>query len=132
MCGKLFSVEHALCCPCGGLPIVRHNELRDITAGLLTELCHSDEVEPSLQPLSGESFQYRSANVEDEARLDVVANGFWERGQKAYFDVKVFNPFAPKHCSVSLPQYYRRAELEKKRKYVTEFDKTRLRRTKLR
>ena len=76
VCGKLFSVEHALCCPCGGLPIVRHNELRDITAGLLTELCHSVEVEPSLQPLSGESFQYRSANVEDGARLDVVANGF--------------------------------------------------------
>ena len=117
VCGKLFSVEHALCCPCGGLPIVRHNELRDITAGLLTELCHSVEVEPSLQPLSGESFQYRSANVEDGARLDVVANGFWERGQKAYFDVKVFNPFAPTHCSVSLPQCYRRAELEKKRKY---------------
>ena len=121
MCGKLFSVEHALCCPlccpCGGLPIVRHNELRDITAGLLAELCHSVEVEPSLQPFSGESFQYRSANVEDGARLDVVANGFWERGQKAYFDVKVFNPFAPTHCSVSLPQCYRRAELEKKRKY---------------
>ena len=46
-----------------------------------------------------------------------MANGFWERGQKAYFDVKVFNPFAPTHCSVSLPQCYRRAELEKKRKY---------------
>jgi len=29
----------------------------------------------------------------------------------------VFNPFAPTHCSVSLIQCYRRAELEKKRKY---------------
>jgi len=45
----------------------------------------------------------------------VVANGLWERGQKAYFDFRVFNfnPFAPKHCS--LPQCYRHAELEKKR-----------------
>ena len=52
-----------------------------ITTGLLTELCHSAEVEPSLQPLSGESFQHELANVEDEACLDVVANGFWEHGQ---------------------------------------------------
>ena len=41
---------------------------------------------------------------------------FWERGQKA-FDVKVFNPFTHTHCSVSLPQCYRCAKLEKKRKY---------------
>ena len=107
MCDKQFSVEHDLCCPCGSLPTIRHNELRYITAGLLTELCHSVEVEPSLQPLSGESFQHKSANVEDGAHLDVVANGFWERGQKAYFDVKVFNPFTPTHRSVSLPQCYR-------------------------
>ena len=37
--------------------------------------------------------------------------------QKAYLDVKVFNPFAPTHCSVSLTQYYRHAELANKRKY---------------
>jgi len=29
----------------------------------------------------------------------------------------VFNPFVPTHCSVSLTQCYRRAVLEKKRKY---------------
>ena len=47
-------------------------------------------VEPTLQPLTGEQFSYRSANVEDGAQLDVVAEGFWDRRQKAYFDVKVF------------------------------------------
>jgi len=31
-----------------------------------------------LQPLSGESFQFRSANTEYGAHLDVLANGFWE------------------------------------------------------
>ena len=36
ICGKNFSVEHALSCPHGGLPSVRHNELRDITAQMLT------------------------------------------------------------------------------------------------
>ena len=119
VCGKQFSVEHAICCPCGGLPTIRHNELQDITAGLLTEFCHkvTVEVEPSSQPLSGEFFQHRSATVEDGAPLDIVANGFWEHSQKAYFDAKVFNHFAPTHCFVSLTQCYRCAELEKKRKY---------------
>ena len=41
VCGKRFTVEHALGCPCGGYPSIRHNELRDITAELLTEVYHS-------------------------------------------------------------------------------------------
>ena len=64
-------------CPCGGFPSIRHNELRDITAELLTEVCHSVGVEPTLQPLTGEQLSYRSANVADGARLDVVAEGFF-------------------------------------------------------
>ena len=48
VCGKRFTVEHALGCPCGGFPSIRHNELRDITAELLTEVCHSVGVEPTL------------------------------------------------------------------------------------
>jgi len=67
VCGKRFTV-----------PSIRHNELRDITAGVLTEVCHSVEVEPTLQPLTGEQLSYRSANVEDGAILDVVAEGFWD------------------------------------------------------
>ena len=50
-------------------------------------------VEPSLQPLNGENFLYRSANTDSEARLDVKARGFWNRGQDAFFDVRVFNPY---------------------------------------
>ena len=65
VCGKQFTVEQTLGCPCGGFPSIRHNELRDITAELLTEVCHSVGVEPILQPLTGEQFSYRSANVED-------------------------------------------------------------------
>ena len=39
-CGKQFSVDHALSCSKGGFPSIRHNEIRDITATLLTEVCH--------------------------------------------------------------------------------------------
>ena len=55
---------------------IRHNELRDITADLLLEICHNVRIEPSLQPLPGEQFHYKSANVEDGAWLDVSAEKF--------------------------------------------------------
>ena len=49
----------------------------------LSEVCHNVAIEPVLQPLSGESFRYATANVEDGARLDVSAHGFWgSRHQK--------------------------------------------------
>ncbi len=35
-----------------GFPSIRHNEIRDITANLLTEVCHDVSVEPGLQPLT--------------------------------------------------------------------------------
>ena len=55
---------------------MRHNEVRDITATLLTEVCHGVTTEPHLQPLSGESFSHRSAITDDGARLDVAMYGF--------------------------------------------------------
>ena len=97
--------------------IHRHNELRDFTASLLTEVCHNVAIEPKLQPLDGETFQYRSANTDSEARLDVRARGFWNRGQDAYFDIRVFNPNAPSYRSQDLHHLYRRHEQEKKREY---------------
>jgi len=39
VCGASFTIEHALSCPRGGFPIVHHNEIRDVTANLLTEVC---------------------------------------------------------------------------------------------
>ena len=74
-----MTVEHAFSCPFGGFPSIRHNELRDITAALLSEVCSNVRTEPPLQPLSGEQFHYRSANVEDGARLDVSDKSFWGR-----------------------------------------------------
>ena len=47
-CGKSFSTDHAMICPFGGLPIARHNEIRDITAQWLNEVCADVEKEPSL------------------------------------------------------------------------------------
>ena len=35
VCGLAFSIDHALSCPMGGFPTLRHNELWDLTASLL-------------------------------------------------------------------------------------------------
>ena len=77
VCGSTFTVDHSLSCPYGGYPIHHHNELRDLTATLLKDVCHNICREPSLQPLSGESLFYRTASHQDGARLDVAADGFW-------------------------------------------------------
>ena len=117
-CGQPFSVEHALTCKTGGFPAVRHNEVRDITASLLTEVCHGVTTEPNLQPLSGESLSHRSAITEDGARLDVAMFGFWGgRFEKAFIDVRVFNPSAQSNRHGPLSSVYRKHEQEKRRHY---------------
>ena len=65
----------------GGFPSIRHNEIRNLTATLLTEVCNDVCIEPELQ---------------EGARLDIAANGFWGGTfERTYFDVRVFNPHAP-------------------------------------
>ena len=116
-CGASFDVDHALKCHKGGFLIQRHNELRDLTADLLAEVCKDVAVEPSLESLTGEKLKLASAISSDEARLDVSARGFWQRGQRAFFDVKVFNPNAQRHLGQTLAQCYISNEKDKKRSY---------------
>ena len=66
-----------LSCPTGGFPIMRHNELRDVTVNLLQEVCHDVCSEPHLQQLSGEVLNGRTSIRGDNARLDVSACGYW-------------------------------------------------------
>ena len=117
-CGHKFDIEHVLSCPSGGFPSIRHNEVRDLTAHLLTEVCHGVCTEPHLQPLDGEVLHHRSANSGDQARLDVAMFGFWGgRFEKAFLDIRVFNPSAKSNRSTTLKYTYRRHEQEKKRQY---------------
>ena len=118
VCGKNFTVDHALSCPRGGFPALRHNEIRDLTAQLLSETCPCVSTEPELQPLSGETLTYSTSNTQDGARLDVRAEGFWgDRRQSAFFDVRVFNPLAPSNRCLTPASCYRKHEREKRRAY---------------
>ena len=117
-CGSHFTVEHALSCPKGGYPSIRHNEIRDFTAHLITEVCHNVAVEPHLQPLTGETLHGASSITQDGARLDVAADGFLgSRFEWAFFDVKVFNPYVPSNQRSTLQASYRTHENIKKRAY---------------
>ena len=114
-CGTKFSIEHALSCPKGGFPSIRHNEIRDLTANLLTEICNDVCIEPDLQPIEGEVLTGSSSNTQDGARLDIATNGFGGgQFERTFFDVRVFNPHA---SSNRHPRCYRKHELEKKRQY---------------
>ena len=116
-CGAQFSFDHAMVCHMGGFPTIRHNEIRDITGSLLTEVCRNVAIEPPLQPLSGETLEARSANTDDGARLDIRARGFWNAAQDAFFDVRVFYPNASSNRSTATSSAYRRHEQAKKRQY---------------
>ena len=79
---------------------VSHNDIRDSITHLLKEICHDVSIEPGLQPLTGENLHYRSAIKDDQACLDIAAHGFGGIShQYAYFDVRVFNPYAPYHSA---------------------------------
>jgi hypothetical protein len=117
-CGVAFNVQHALDCKLGGLRIIQHNEVRDTIAQVMREAGHSTvEIEPQLQPLDGEVFDYKSANKEDEARSDIKCCGFFRNMRQAYFDVKVVSPFARSNVQLKPAQLFKNAERSKMREY---------------
>ena len=59
-----------------------------MTTNLLSEVCHGVKTEPDLQPFTGETLSYQTVNWQENAKLDIRAQGFWgERRQDAFFEV---------------------------------------------
>ena len=90
-------MDHALSCGNGGFKSLRHNQIRDLTVNLLKIICHDVLIEPTLQQLAGELLHERTANITDVAPVDIAARGFWISGQRAFFDIRVFNPMAQRY-----------------------------------
>lgn len=84
----------------------------------MSEVCPDVRKEPILVALANEDLQ-NNANRNDQARLDVSALNFWTNGQRAFFDVRVFNLFAQRHRNSKVENCLRSNEIEKKNKYGT-------------
>ena len=64
------------------------------------------------------TLNYRSANVSQEARLDIKAGGFWSRGVTAFFDVRVTHVNSSSNQNKTTTQIFETHENEKKRQYL--------------
>ncbi len=71
--------------PKGRFPSIRHNEIRDLTANLLTEVCHDMYVEPNLQPITSDKsflerpWSLRTEHAWTQQQVDTGREGLRER-----------------------------------------------------
>ena len=115
-CGSSYTVDHALNCHKGGFINQRHDRVRNLFAKTMADVLHDVKVEPMLTPITGEQLSGGSITT-DEARVDVSARSFWQDGQRAFFDVRVINPFAQRYKNQSPQASFITNEREKKRGY---------------
>jgi len=83
----------------------------------MSEVSTNIETESQLQPPSSESLSRRSANAQDDSKVDIRCRGFMCSGQDAFFDVRVFNPLAALNRNTPLSSVYQRHEQDKRREY---------------
>ena len=82
---------------------MRHNQTRNTIARLLQKAgCKGVEIEQQLLPVEGELDGVKGVEKGDEARMDVTAFGLWGAWQRAFFDIRVFDPIAPSYAQKSL------------------------------
>ena len=113
-CGSKFDIRHSMSYKKGGFICIRHNDLRDQTANMMSEKCKDTEIEPELTPSPGEEMQDRTSNnsrgrYQDSRFLGTMATGI--------FRPWVFDPNVCRYRNKSLQQCYVMNEHEKKRAY---------------
>ena len=74
--------------------------------------------EPHLQPVTSEIMNYKTANTDDESRLDIKAHGFWQRNQTTYFDIRVTHVNCHSQKDKETSVIFKTHEAEKKRAYL--------------
>ena len=116
-CGESFTTDHAMICKMGGFVSIRHNEVRDTIQEMMQEICIDVKKEPILIPLSGETISKATSNKQDNARVDLSARDFWSKGERAHFDIRVFDPMAQSYKEENLDKIHLKHEKEKRRTY---------------
>ena len=116
-CGAPYNITHALNCHRGGFVNARHDTIRDVECALLKSVVNDVECEAPLQIVTNRINYPKSAILDNGARLDVRARGFWREGQNAFFDVRVTNADSGSQISTTVKSVLRKHEQEKKREY---------------
>ena len=78
--GGKSDIQHSMSCRKDGFLNIRHNDLRDLTANVMSEVRMYTEIKLTLAPLSGEELQGRTSSNSNEARVDIRTRSFCERG----------------------------------------------------
>lgn len=117
-CGEKYEEFHALSCKKGGFVALRHDSIKGLFISLLNKVCKGVKSEPHLIPLDNETFLLKSANISEEARLDIKAHSFWRQGQNALFDIRVTHVNCSSSKGQSTMDIFRNHENAKKREYL--------------
>ena len=86
-CTEKLGVQHALICKKGGFVSQTDDHIRDLLTVPINKVWLNVQSEPLFIPLTGEYLKYKTANTNDESRLDIKAREFWKYGKTVFFDI---------------------------------------------
>ena len=113
-CGSKNDVDHALSCKRGGYVGMRHDNIRNLEAEFLREVCSDVKIEPQLLPLVNLGLNGTNA---EKARLDVSSVGLFTPMERNFLDVKVTHLNCRSYINKDSSQVYSQHEKQKKSKY---------------
>jgi hypothetical protein len=125
-CGAGFTVEHGLNCKKGGLVTIRHDDVRDEWAHLCGLALTSSRVttEPlinygdGMRATQGQpTWRGNDTTLGEEARGDVSAHGFWQRGRSTIFDIRISDTDSKSYGNTSSEKLLERFAQQKRDKY---------------
>ena len=73
-------------CKKGGFLKIRHNDLRDITARIVSEICKDTEIEPKLLPLSGEKLM-KEQQIDQMKQVLTLEHGNFGKEVHRHFSI---------------------------------------------
>ena len=94
---------------------MRHNNLRDLNAEFMKEVCRDVVTEPQLIVLDDEDIQ--QGTKADRAAPDISSRGLWSTFEGTFFDVRVLHPNCRSYINKEMNKIYQDHENEKMKKY---------------
>jgi len=86
---------------------MRHAQPQEAFAEEAKQCFHDVQLEPPLEPLSGEQMKHKSAITSDDARSDLRIRSFWTNMSNAFLEFRVLDPFAVTHSNKSPSVLYK-------------------------